>query len=81
MIFPQVCAGVEDAEGQTGLGEVHSHRLHHGLCGAGEVDGDDVAHAGSHLVHQAAGLAEVDVLSPLADLRDGDAGILNLQRG
>ena len=71
-----VCAGVEDAEGQTSLGEVHSHRLHHGLCGAGEVDGDDVAHAGSHLVHQAAGLAEVDVLSPLADLRDGDGGDL-----
>ena len=42
-----VCAGVEDAEDQTGLGEVHSHRFHDGLCGAGEVDGDDVAHAGS----------------------------------
>ena len=51
-----VCAGVEDAEDQTGLGEVHSHRLYHGLCGAGEVDGDDVAHAGSHLVHQPQGL-------------------------
>ena len=39
-----------------------------------KINGNDVAHAGSHLIHQAAGLAKVDVLCPLADLRDLDGG-------
>ena len=47
-----------------------------GWAGSGKVDGDDVAHAGSHLVHQTAGLAKVDILRPLADLCDGDGGDL-----
>ena len=71
-----VCTGVQNAQRQTGLGKVHLHRLHVGVCLVGKVDGDNVAHAGSHLIHQAAGLAKVDVLCPLADLRNGDGGDL-----
>ena len=56
--------------------EIHLHRLHIGVGRIGKVDGDNVAHAGGHLIHQAAGLAKVDVLCPLADLRNGDGGDL-----
>ena len=69
-----VGTGIQDAEGEARLREVHGHRLHDGLGGVGKINGDDVAHAGSHLVHQAAGLAEVDILCPLADLCNGDGG-------
>ena len=71
-----VCTGVQNAQRQTGLGKVHLHRLHVGVCLVGKVDGDNVAHAGCHLIHQAAGLAKVDILCPLADLRNGDGGDL-----
>src|SRR5699024_4315775 len=71
-----VGARIKDAQSKAGLGEVHLDRLDHGIGGVGKVDGDDVAHTGSHLVHQAAGLAEVDVFSPLADLGDGDGADL-----
>ena len=71
-----VCTGIQDAEREAGLGEIDLHRLDHGVGRVGKINGDDVAHAGSHLVHQAAGLAEVDVLCPLADLGDGDGGDL-----
>src|SRR5699024_4598813 len=71
-----VGARVQDAQGKAGFGEVHLHRLDHGGGRVGKVDGDDVAHAGGHLVHQAAGLAEIDVLGPLADLGDGDGADL-----
>ena len=63
-----VGTGIQDAEGEARLREVHGHRLHDGLGGVGKINGDDVAHAGSHLVHQAAGLAKVDILCPLACL-------------
>ena len=71
-----VGTGIQDAEGEARLREVHGHRLHDGLGGVGKINGDDVAHAGSHLVHQAAGLAKVDILCPLADLCNGDGGDL-----
>ena len=35
-----------------------------------KIDADDVADGGGRLIHQAAGLAEVDVFGILADLRD-----------
>ena len=71
-----VCAGVQNAQCKTGLGEIHRHRLHIGVGRVGKINGDDVAHAGSHLIHQAAGLAKVDIFCPLADLRDLDGGDL-----
>jgi len=71
-----VCTGIQDAEGKACLREIHLHRLHIGVGRIGKVDGDNVAHAGGHLIHQAAGLAKVDVLCPLADLRNGDGGDL-----
>ena len=71
-----VCTGVQNAQRQTGLGKVHLHRLHIGVCLVGKVDGDNVAYAGGHLIHQTTGLAKVDVLCPLADLCNGDRGDL-----
>ena len=71
-------AGVHDAQGVAGLGEVVVHLPHHGSGGVGKVDGHRAAHGGAHLVHQTAGLAEVDVLGILADLGDlnGGEGVL-----
>ena len=71
-----VCTGVQNAQRQTGLGKVHLHRLHIRVCLVGKVDGDNVAHAGCHLIHQAAGLAKVHIFSPLTDLCNGDGGDL-----
>ena len=71
-----VCAGIQDAQRQPCLGEVHLHRFHIRVGRVCKVDGDDVAHAGSHLVHQTAGLAKVDILRPLANLCDLDGGDL-----
>ena len=69
-----VCTGVQNAQRQTGLGKVHLHRLHVGVCLVGKVDGDNVAHAGGHLIHQTTGLAKVHIFSPLADLCNGNGG-------
>lgn len=44
--------------------------LHLRLFRVGKVDGDDVADRRGRLIHQAAGLSEIDVLRILADLRD-----------
>ena len=71
-----VGTGIQDAQGQACLGKVHLHRFHIRVGGVGKINGDDVAHAGSHLVHQTAGLAKVDILRPLANLCDLDGGDL-----
>ena len=67
-------AGVHNAQGVARLGEVVVYLPHHRGGGVGEVNGHRAAHGGAHLVHQAAGLAEVDVLSVLADLGDLNGG-------
>ena len=51
-----VGTGIQDAEGEARLREVHGHRLHDGLGGVGKINGDDVAHAGSHLSIRPQGL-------------------------
>ena len=61
-------AGVHDAQGVARPGEVVLHLLHHGGSRVGKIDGHRAAHRGAHLVHQSAGLAEVDVLRVLAHL-------------
>ena len=71
-----VSAAVDDAQGMTGLGKVKVDTLNNGSGGIGKVDEDHVAHAGSSLVHQAAGFAKVDVLCVLADLGDLHGGTL-----
>ena len=53
-------------------GEIVVHLLHHGGGGIGKVDGHRAAHSRAHLIHEAAGLAEVDVFGILADLRHLD---------
>ena len=69
-----ICAGIQNAQGKACLGEIHGHRLHIRVGRVRKINGNNVANAGSHLIHQAAGLAKVDVLCPLADLRDLDGG-------
>ena len=54
----------------AGLGEVVPHLPHYGVGGIGKVDGHRTSYRRAHLVHQAAGLAKVDVLRILADLGD-----------
>ena len=59
---------IDDAQGVAAGGEVEVHGLDDGVVLVKEVDGHQVAHGGSGLVHQAAGLAEEDVFGILADL-------------
>ena len=70
--------GVDDAQGMTAGGEVEVHRMNHRGIFFEEVDGHQVAHGGSHLIHQTAGLAEehvLGVLTNLGNLRLGHPGI------
>ena len=69
-----ICAGIDDAEGVAAGGKVKVQRLHHGMGSIGKVDGHDAAHGGGHLVHQAAGLAEIVIFGILADLGDLNGG-------
>ena len=64
--------GVYNTQGMAGLAEIVVHPLHNGISGVVEVDKHRAPHRGAHLVHQAAGLAEVDIFGVLADLGDGD---------
>ena len=48
------------------------HPLHHRVGRVFEVDGHTSAHRRTHLVHQSAELAKVDVFGVLANLGDGD---------
>ena len=70
--------GVDDAQGMTAGGEVKIHGVNHRGIFLEEVDGHQVAHGGSHLIHQTAGLAEehvLGVLTNLGNLRLGYPGI------
>ena len=63
-------AGVHDTQGVAGLREVIPRFLHNRGGRVGKVNGHRSAHRGAHLVHQAAGLAKIDVLRILTDLGD-----------
>ena len=62
--------GINDAQRVARSGKVEGDPLHLRVLLVIEVDEDHAAHAGCHLVHQAAGLPEIDVFGILADLRD-----------
>ena len=66
-------AGVYYAQGIAHGLQVHGDAANLGLQGIGKVYGNGPADGGGHLVHQPAGLAEVDVLRPLAKLRYGNS--------
>ena len=57
-------------------GEVEVNLLYYRLGRVGKVDEDKAAHRRGHLIHQAAGLTEVDVLRILSDLCDLHRGEL-----
>ena len=71
-----VRAGVHDAQGIAQLLQVQGQIVDHRLGRVGEVDEHHAAHGGGRLVHQARGLAEIDVLGVLADLGNGHGGEL-----
>lgn len=72
--------GIEDAGRIAAVGKVKFHTLDQRRLGIGKVDEDQPADARGRLVHQAAGLAEIDVLRVLADLRDLDRGQLPVKK-
>ena len=67
-------ARVDDAERIAGLLKVKRQLLDHGPGRVPEVDEHHATHARRRLVHQTTGLAEVDVLGVLADLRNFHGG-------
>ena len=69
-----VRAGVERAERVAAVREVKCRLPDDGVRRIGKVDEDQPADARGHLIHEAAGLAEIDVFGVLADLRDLDGG-------
>ena len=73
-------AGIDDAEGVAAVGKVKIQPLHLGLGRVGKVNADDIAHAAGHLIHQAAGLAEVNVFRVLSDLGNFNGGEPAIQK-
>ena len=61
---------VDHAQAVAGGGEVEVHGRDDGGGGVFKVDGDDAAPGGGHLIHEAAGLAEEDVLRLLPHDRE-----------
>ena len=64
--------GVHNAQGKARPAEIVVHPLHNGVGWVVEVNKHRTPHRGAHLVHQAAGLAEVCIFGVLADFGDGD---------
>ena len=64
-----VGAGVDDAQRMAAGRKVKGHRRDHRRSRVGKVNGNDAADGAGGLIHQAAGLAEVDVFRILPDLR------------
>ena len=67
-----VGAAVDDAQGVAKGREIELQMLDDGLRGVGKVDRDDAADGGGHLIHQAAGLAEILVFDLLPEPGDLD---------
>ena len=65
-------ACVDDYEAVAGGGEVEAELFDDRLGRVSEIDRDDPSRGAGHLVHEAAGLAEVFVLGKLANLCDRD---------
>ena len=63
---------VDDAQRVAGIREFIVELFDLRIILVLKIDGDDPADGAGHLVHQTAGLAEVDVFRILADLRDLD---------
>ena len=46
-----ICAGIQNAQGKACLGEIHGHRLHIRVGRVRKINGNNIANAGSHLIH------------------------------
>ena len=66
--------GIDGAEGIAAVGEIVVYLFHNGVFRVGKINVHQSAHAGSHLIHQAGGLAVVDVFGVLADLGNFNGG-------
>ena len=73
------CVGVDDAERMAAVGKVKVDLFDDGLLGIRKVDEHEPADRGRHLVHEARGLSEIDVLGVLADLCNLDGRELVLK--
>ena len=71
-----VGAAVDNAQGVAGGPKIIVHPFHNGIGIILEINGNHAAHRRSHLIQQAAGLAEINVLRVLADL--GQANSITL---
>ena len=79
----QICvirAGIERAERVAAVRKIERRLPDGGVRRVGKIDEDQPADAGGHLIHEAAGLAEIDVLGILADLRDLDGGAFFIEK-
>ena len=65
--------GIDDTQGMATGSKIEVNRLDDRILLVKEIDGHQIAHGGSHLVHQTAGLAEEHILRVLAD--HGDFGL------
>ena len=61
------CPGVNDAQGMTTGSKIKINGTDGGMILVGKVNGNQAAHSGGSLIHQAAGFAEEHVLGVLAD--------------
>ena len=73
-------AGIERAERVAAVRKIERRLPDGGVRRVGKIDEDQPADAGGHLIHEAAGLAEIDVLGILADLRDLDGGAFFIEK-
>ena len=74
------CLTVNDAQGMAAGGKIEVHRLDDGMLPVKEINGYQIAYGRGGLIHQAAGLAEEDILGVLADLGDFRLGNLPVKK-
>ena len=65
-----IAARIHNAKHISLLGKRCLNGLDHGLCGIGKVNENKAANGTSRLIHEAAGLAEENILGVLRNLRD-----------
>ena len=73
------CLAVNDAQGMAAGGKIEVHRFNDGMLPVKEIDGYQIAYGRGGLIHEAAGLAEEDILRVLADLGDFRLGNLSVK--
>ena len=79
----QICmirAGIKRAERIAAVRKIKRRLPDGGVRGTCKVDEDQPADTRCHLIHEAAGLAEIDIFGVLADLCDLDGGAFSVKK-